>query len=140
MLKYEVEGENNMPFELSQIVIVSTAEGLHTDGENTWNLNLVQNNDIYLHISKNKNYREKEIIKNIVLDNFKINKEPQKGKVVIYRPSKDENKYFEYSDEYIVNESLVYVGSEEENVKELQIANQGGVIWVRYSTDDLRNV
>lgn len=28
MLKYEVEGENNMPFELSQIVVVSSAEGI----------------------------------------------------------------------------------------------------------------
>lgn len=28
MLKYEVEGESNMPFELSQMVVVSTAEGI----------------------------------------------------------------------------------------------------------------
>ena len=26
MLKYSVEGENNMPFELSQLIVVSTAE------------------------------------------------------------------------------------------------------------------
>lgn len=31
MLKYEVEGENNMPFELSQLVVVSTAEGIETE-------------------------------------------------------------------------------------------------------------
>lgn len=28
MLKYSVEGENNMPFELSQLIVVSAAEGL----------------------------------------------------------------------------------------------------------------
>lgn len=28
MLKYSVEGENNMPFEISQLIVVSTAEGL----------------------------------------------------------------------------------------------------------------
>ena len=28
MLKYSVEGENNMPFEISQLITVSTAEGI----------------------------------------------------------------------------------------------------------------
>ncbi|MCI8621407.1 MAG: hypothetical protein HFJ50_06805 [Clostridia bacterium] len=73
MLKYAVEGENNMPFELSQLIMVSTAEGLDIEGtENTWNFDLVQNNDIYIYISKNKNYKETEIIKSVTLDNFKI--------------------------------------------------------------------
>lgn len=31
MLKYSVEGENNMPFELVQLIAVSTAEGIDTD-------------------------------------------------------------------------------------------------------------
>ncbi len=31
MLKYAVEGENNMPFELSQLIAVSTAEGIDTE-------------------------------------------------------------------------------------------------------------
>lgn len=31
MLKYAVEGENNMPFELSQLILVSTAEGIDTN-------------------------------------------------------------------------------------------------------------
>ena len=31
MLKYEVEGEANMPFEISRMVIVSTAEGREKD-------------------------------------------------------------------------------------------------------------
>ena len=74
MLKYAVEGENNMPFELSQLIMVSTAEGIDiaSETENTWNFDLVQNNDIYIYISKNKNYKETEIIKSVTLDNFKI--------------------------------------------------------------------
>ena len=138
MLKYEVEGENNMPFELSQIVTVSTAEGISTEGEATWNFELVQNNDIYIHISKNKNYRETEIIKNITINNFKINNAPRKGSVVIYRPSKDENKNFEYLDEYKVKDSLTYNGNEMTNIKDLQISNQGGVISLRVSNNGLR--
>ncbi len=140
MLKYEVEGENNMPFELSQIVTVSTAEGISAEGEATWNFELVQNNDIYIHISKNKNYRETEIIKNITINNLKINNAPRQGNVVIYRPSKDENKTFEYLDEYIVNDSLVYKGDDGTNIKDLQISNQGGVISLRVSNKDLREI
>lgn len=140
MLKYEVEGENNMPFELSQMVVVSTAEGIDTEGENTWNFNLVQNNDIYIHITKNKNYKQTEIIKNITLDNFVTNTTPAKGKLVIYRPSQNENKTYEYLDEYKVGDSLTYEGEKETNVKNLSIANQGGVITLRYTIEDLRNI
>ena len=143
MLKYDVEGENNMPFELSQLVVVSTAEGINIEGESTWNLELVQNNDVYLHISKNKNYKETEIIKNIKIDNFKI-KNMNKGKITIYKQSKDENKMYEYLDEYIIKDNLNFQGSEKTNTKELQISNQGGVVSFRicnknlgkYSTDD----
>ena len=61
ILKYNVEGEDNLPFELSKIMVISTAEGNDIEGEQTenkWNLKLSQNNDIYLEISKNKNYEE----------------------------------------------------------------------------------
>ena len=140
MLKYDVEGENNMPFELSQIVVVSTAEGINTDGENIWNLDLKQNNDIYLHISKNKNYKETEIIKNITIDNFITNEKPQKGEIIIYKPCKNENKNYEYLEEFIVNDALVYSGGDTTNLSDLQIANQGGVISIRYSLNNLRNI
>ena len=139
MLKYEVEGENNMPFELSQMVTISTAEGIETEGEATWNLDLAQNNDIYLHILKNKNYKETEIIKNIKINNFKINK-AHNGKINIYRPSQNENKTFEYLDEYIVKDEIVYNGSDSTNVKELLVSNQGGVVTFRICNKDLRKI
>ena len=140
MLKYEVEGEGNMPFEISQMVVVSTAEGIEKTGENNWNLDLIQNNDIYLHISKNKNYKREEIIKNIKLSNFIITNNPQKGEIAIYRPSKSEGKVFEYNDEYIINDSLVFQGTEDTNLKELEIANQGAVITFRCSNKNLRRI
>lgn len=137
MLKYSVEGENNMPFELSQLIIVSTAEGIDKDGGNTtWNFDLAQNNDIYLYISKNKNYKETEIIKNIKLDNFKIEK-PNKGQIVIYRPSEAEDKIYEYKEEYIINNEIIYSGSEFTNAKKLEIANQGGIIFLRFCNNEL---
>ena len=123
MLKYEVEGEENMPFELSEVVTVSTAEGIDAEGTATWNFNLVQNNDIYLHISKNKNFK---------IENVK------RGNIVIYRPSKNENKNYEYLEEYIINDSIVFLGSENTNIKELLVSNQGDVINIRICNKDLR--
>jgi len=140
MLKYEVEGENNMPFELSQIVVVSTAEGREIEGENIWNLEIIQNNDVYIHIGKNKNYRETEVIKNITIDNFEINEKPAKGKVELYRPSSSEEKVYEYEDKYKIQDKLIYKGEENNNLKDLSIANQGGIIAFRYSNQDLRKI
>ena len=55
-LKYNVEGETNMPFNLSKITIISTAEGDQEtkDTETKWNLNVNQHNDIYFFIENNK--------------------------------------------------------------------------------------
>ena len=59
MLKYEVEGEKNMPFQLTKISIISTANGIpNTETLDRWNFNLVQNNDIYFNFEKNENNKE----------------------------------------------------------------------------------
>lgn len=139
MLKYAVEGENNMPFELSQLIVVSTAEGIDAEGEeNTWNFDLVQNNDIYLYISKNKNYKDTEIIKSITLNNFKIEDGPKLGEIAIYRPSEDEGKIYEYKEEYIIDNSITYTGNEFTNAKKLEVANQGGILLLRISNKNLK--
>ena len=140
MLKYEVEGENNMPFELTQLVVVSTAEGKDIEGEKTWNFDLVQYNDIYLTISKNKNYKETEIIKKVVIENLKTEEEPLKGKIVAYMPSSSRDTTYEYKEEYLINNPLEFKGEEETNLKERTIANQGGVIAFRYLNHDLRRI
>lgn len=141
MLKYAVEGENNMPFELSQLILVSTAEGIDIDGEeNTWNFELVQNNDLYLYITKNKNYKETEIIKSITLNNFKVTDGPEAGKITIYRPSESEEKIYEYKEEYEINEEIIYAGSEFTNAKKLEIANQGGILVLRFCNNGIRKL
>lgn len=103
-------------------------------------MNLIQNNDIYIYIAKNKSYKETEIIRNIILDNFVINSTPQKGNIVIYRPSSSEEENYEYSEEYIVEDSLIYEGDESASFKELKVSNQGGVISFRYVNENLRNI
>lgn len=140
ILKYEVEGENNMPFQLSQIVIVSKAEGIERQSENVWDFDLVQNNDVYIYIEKNKGYKGTERIKNIIINNFVTNKLPSKGTIIKYRPSRAEHKNYEYIDEYIINDELIYSGEGNTNIKEQKIANQGGVVAFSYCSKDLRNI
>lgn len=139
IMKYQVEGENNMPFELSKIMVISTAEGVdisNEESETKWNLNLIQNNDIYLEIAKNKNYKDTEIIDEIIVDNFNIEEAPKKGVLKIYKPSTEEATY-KNSEENEIHESLIYKGKEKSSVKDLEIANQGGLILFRYSIEGL---
>ncbi len=78
-MKYHVEGELNMPFTLSKITIVSTAEGVENEGtEEKWNLSIFQNNDIYFSIEKNEKNNEEAMIESISIENIKVTQAPQK--------------------------------------------------------------
>lgn len=133
ILKYNVEGEKNMPFKLSNIILVSSAEGFqdNEDSEYKWNVNIYQTNDIYLNIEKNKNFKENEAIKSIIIENLKIEKKPQSGKIEFYRPSGDENNLFEYKNEYKVDNKIEFIGNKEADIKNLKISNQGNTIMIR---------
>ncbi len=50
VVKYSVEGKKNMPFNLSKVTIISSVEGIDKDsGENKWDFDVNQNNDIYIY-------------------------------------------------------------------------------------------
>lgn len=140
ILKYNVEGEDSVPFELSKIMVISTAQGTELPNEQTeskWNLKIAQNNDIYLEISKNKNYEKTEIIDKITIDNLEIKEAPQKGIIKLYRPTQDENIVYKNTEENEIKEKLEYIGNEKSEIKKLEIANQGGLILLRYAIEDL---
>lgn len=139
IIKYQVEGETNMPFEISKIMVISTAGGKQKeDSSNKWDLNLVQNNDIYIDIIKNKNYGKDEIIDKVVIDNFKVENEPVKGNVSIYKANNEEGM-FENSAEYKIENELTFTGSEKSDIQNMQIANQGGLILLRCVNENLGN-
>jgi len=134
ILKYEVEGENNMPFNISKIIVASSAEGVQKQGsEYKWDFDLVQNNDFHISIEKNDWYGKDEIIEKIVLENFNIDKEKSK----IYMPTVEEGKIFENLDKYAVKSSLEYTGDIETDIKNLKIANQGSTVLFRHSNINL---
>lgn len=133
ILKYQVEGEQNMPFKLSSIIIVSNAEGYQEkQNENyRWDTEIYQNNDIYLNIEKNKNYKKTEAIKNIVIDNIQVSEAPEIGTIEIYRPSNDNIQTYNYTDEYRITDKIEYVGGTESDIKNLKISNQGNTLIIR---------
>lgn len=139
MIKYSVEGETNIPFKISKIMIISTAGGIEKENStNKWDLNLIQSNDIYIDIIKNKNYSEEEIIDKIIINNFKIEKAPMKGKMKLYRPS-NSKVVFSNKEEYKIDNELTYIGDETSNIENLKIANQGGLILFRCVNENLGN-
>ena len=136
MLKYEVEGEKSLPYNLSKILVVSTVEGTQNDdGQNIFNINVKQANDLYLYIDKSDS--TDETIKQITLTNFDIKKSPKKGQMAIYRPTGDINDLYTYSEQNYLDNSLTYTGSAIDDLKTLEISNTGGVIGCRISLDDL---
>lgn len=138
MVRYEVEGEKNLPYTISKILVVSTVEGVPTDdGVNIWNVNLKQANDLYFYIEKSED--TDQTIKQITLQNFSLTKEPQKGEVKIYRPTGDLNNLYTYSEQNYLGESLSYTGAKIDDLKTLEIANNGGVIGFRIAIEDLGN-
>ena len=73
MIKYNVEGEKNLPFNLKKISIISTAESdITQDEEENWHAGILQKNDVFFIIEKNKDYKKSDTIKEIRLENFKV--------------------------------------------------------------------
>lgn len=138
VLKYNVEGETNMPFSLSKIIVISSVEGIDKEaGENRWAFDINQNNDIYLYFEKNKNDTKQEAIKSILIDQIQVQKEIEKGTIQFYKPNiLEEGGNFKNTSENLI-QNIEYEGALESDIKNLKIANQGGIIVFRYANDNI---
>lgn len=135
IMKYNVEGEKNMAFKLSKITIISTAEGIEDSQSKInakWKLNILQNNDLYFTISKNENYDKEDIIESIKIENIKVVNEPKIGQIKAYMPNSSDGRIYQYKDEYIITDKLEYTGSNTNNIKTLEVGNQGGNILMSF--------
>lgn len=127
LLKYQVEGEKNLPFSISKFLIISTADGMnHDTSDSLWNLEISQTNDIYIEINKNND--KNDLLKKITLQNFNIISSPQKGEPRFYQPVNDKDLIYLYKDENIVNDKIEYNVSTNNNIKKHEISNTGGII------------
>ena len=140
ILRYQVEGETNMPFEITKITLISTSDGVdkNQEGEATnWAFDINQNNDIYIYLEKNSDYKEEEAIKSVIIDNLNVQREKELGTVKFYRPNVEESgTNFNNTEENEV-QSLEYTGGMESDIKNLVIGNQGGIILFRYANNNV---
>ena len=138
-LRYDEKGEENMPFDISKISIISSINSQdNEDKKNLWNKSVGQDNDVYIYIEKNKDYRQTETIEKVILNNFRVNEEPKKGNISIYQPSINEKELFENIDKY-KSEEIIFTGEQLTKMQELKISNQGGIIAFRIANQNLGN-
>ncbi len=140
-IKYDVEGETNMPYILSKIAIISSSQGNDKEEKvegNQWNFAIDQDNDIYLYVEKNPEYKEDEKNKDTIKE-IETTKENENGTLNIYKPDVENvNTIFSNVDENIVK-NLKYEVAENVDMKEMQITNQGGIMVLRCSNCDIAN-
>lgn len=136
MIKYDVEGEKQLPFSISKILVVSTVDGdIVEDTENIWNVGVTQVNDIYMYINKTNN--EEITISSITLNNFIITKAPKKGKLKLLRPTGELSNLYSSSEQDYLSEGITYLGGIIDDMKSLEIGNNGGILGFRMSLEDL---
>lgn len=137
VMRYQVKGETNLPFDVSKITIISSVDSVdNLDEVNKWNLTVRQNNDVYIYIDKNSNYNKTEIIDSIVIDNIAVNKQTDKGQITVYKPTEKGTSFFENTEENIAKE-ITFVGDMETNIKSLKISNQGGILVLRFANNSV---
>lgn len=138
-IKYNVEGES-APYSIEKIQITShiDAKDSGNQSENIWDVNLKEDNNIYIYISKNKNI--KNTIKEITINNFKITQKPKVGNIKIYRPTGDLGKdLYKLSEQNYFNNKITYTGSTVDTLKNLEIRNEGGMMAFRVSLENIGN-
>lgn len=137
ILKYEVEGESNMPFKITKISIIESVEGLENEsaGEK-WSFRVNENNDIYIYIEKNFSYGKTEIIDSVEVKNINANRQKELGELKFYKPVMDEKRMFVNQTENEITD-IIYTGELESNIKEQKISNQGGIVAFRYGINNL---
>lgn len=137
ILRYDEKGETNMPFDISKIAIISTVDAKDIqDKKNVWSKSVGQDNDIYIYIDKNKNYKKIVTIEKIVFNNFKIDSVSKDADISIYKPTSNSKEIFENVEEYKSNE-MEFIGEQSTNMKKMHISNQGGIIAFRVANENL---
>ena len=137
MLKYNVEGEKDMPYIIKQMVIISTANGENTQtDENKWNINIYQNNDIYLEIARNTEYKSNETLKSVRTENIQVTSN-EKYTTKVYMPDIDSTEMFEYVQANEATKEINYAIDATQNIKERKITTEGGILALSVCTPEL---
>ena len=138
MVKYNVEGEKNLPLELNKIIIKSTINAQSNASENLWDLNLEQNNDIYIYFKKNDKVETK--VESIKISNIKIEKAKNIGNLEVLLPTSNDIKTnYKNSTENYLDKEIEYAANTSDNMEKQEFCQDGGMIAFRISNKDLAN-
>lgn len=137
-----------IPFQITNITITSNANGIENDNEPSkkWNLNIYQNNDIYIEfasVKESENISKKNTrIKEIYIENFRNTNGPILGdSIYIYKLSDDESKLFEFTDMYKFEDKLSFeVVEKDANVYKKQVNKNNGQICLSIVNNNIGNV
>lgn len=143
MMKYAIEGETNMPFELSKIIVISNVYGIDQSKENekNWNYNICQNNDVYFYIDENQSQNNPEdlLLKSVKISNIQITKIPQKGIIQAYMPSSTSSEFYNYDKQFLISQELEYKGAVQTSYTNLEIGSKGGSALIRLVNTEIGN-
>ena len=157
---YQKEGEKNMPYTISKIIVVSKANKYDKPTENNaeesteenteaeeqpaevdnsmWKFDIIQTNDIYISVEKkDENIKKNEKIKSISVANIQVEENPVKGTLKAFMPNSIEGDRYKYTNDYAINDSLTYRGADSNNFQNLQVADNGGIIGFSIANTDI---
>lgn len=136
IVKYNVEGEKNLPFEIEKISIKSSLDTKSNQSENIWDLSIIQNNDIYIYFKKNEKL-DKEVQK-IKIDNLQITRNKEIGTTKLFLPTSNDIKTnFKNSTEDYSKKGIEYTVNNVDNMEKQEISSNGGMLAFRISNQDL---
>ena len=119
-------------------MLVSTVDGNEqADEQNIWNIDVTQVNDLYIYLDKT--IEDEQTINQIKIENFVVNKAPSKGSLKVLRPTGELPNLYTYSEQDYINGSITYLGAAIDDMKALEISNNGGVIGFRVALENLGN-
>ena len=141
VVRYDVEGEKELPYNIEKIQITShiDAKDSGNQTENIWDVNLKEDNNIFIYLKK-KDETVEDTIKEVRINNFKILENPNIGEVKIYRPTGDlGSDLYKLSEQNYLNSEITYTGAKVDTLKNLEIRNEGGIMGFRVSLENLGN-
>lgn len=132
IIKYQVEGEKDMPYKLKEVVIKSSINSLNIDSKNLWDLELSQANDIYLYIESDKEKNKNEKIQSVSIKNIEVKNYNKKDNIKVLLPTGNSLKdIYDNSTKDYINEKIEYLASSIDSLENHEICENGGMIALR---------
>lgn len=136
IVRYNVEGEKSLPFELEKIIIKSSIDTQNNESDNIWDLSVIQNNDIYIYFKKNNSFET--TVEKVKIDNFQIIKEKEIGTAKLFLPTSNDIKTnFKNSTEDYMKKGIEYTTNTVDNMEKQEISKDGGMLAFRISNQEL---